>query len=86
MTHRTLTALLFSSVCLIWGTTWLAMEIAVESIPPIFATGLRFLIAAQYWSCWPNAKQPLFSLKGSSTGCWWSRFLLCDSVYLDDLW
>ncbi|MGF1791130.1 DMT family transporter [Photobacterium profundum] len=38
--------LLFLSVCLIWGTTWFAMEVAVSSIPPIFATSLRFLIAA----------------------------------------
>lgn len=38
--------LLFSSVCLIWGSTWLAMAIAVTTIPPIFATGLRFLFAS----------------------------------------
>ncbi|KAA8671104.1 MULTISPECIES: DMT family transporter [Vibrio] len=65
MTHRTLTALLFSSVCLIWGTTWLAMEIAVESIPPIFATGLRFLIAAPILVMLAkHLKQPLFFPKG----------------------
>ncbi|WP_261857543.1 DMT family transporter [Photobacterium sanguinicancri] len=40
------TSALFLSVCIIWGTTWMAMEIAVESIPPIIATGLRFLISA----------------------------------------
>ncbi|MCD4500485.1 DMT family transporter [Chromobacterium vaccinii] len=38
--------LLFISVCLIWGSTWLAMAIAIESIPPLFATGLRFIFAA----------------------------------------
>nr|MDT0251885.1 DMT family transporter [Endozoicomonas sp.] len=44
--HKHLPILLFISVCLIWGTTWLAMEIAVKTIPPVFATGLRFLIAS----------------------------------------
>ncbi|OQS27576.1 hypothetical protein B0T41_07900 [Chromobacterium violaceum] len=41
-----LQSLLFVSVCLIWGSTWLAIAIAVESIPPLFATGLRFICAA----------------------------------------
>ncbi|NVJ58058.1 MAG: DMT family transporter [Vibrionaceae bacterium] len=46
MTYKHLPAILFVSVCLIWGTTWFAMEVAVQTIPPIFATGLRFFIAA----------------------------------------
>ncbi|AEH39769.1 putative transmembrane protein [Buchnera aphidicola (Cinara tujafilina)] len=29
-----------------WGTTWIAMKIVITTIPPIFATGLRFLIIA----------------------------------------
>lgn len=40
-----LTALLFLIVCLSWGTTWLGIKIAVESVPPLTAAGLRFLIA-----------------------------------------
>lgn len=46
MNNKLVAALLFISVCLIWGTTWIAMEIAVHSIPPITATGLRFMLAA----------------------------------------
>ncbi len=46
MNKKHLPLLLFCSVCFIWGTTWLAMEVAVDTIPPIFATGLRFLIAS----------------------------------------
>ncbi|QCI17101.1 DMT family transporter [Buchnera aphidicola (Aphis helianthi)] len=38
--------LLFSLVSITWGTTWIAMKIAVETIPPLFATGIRFLIAS----------------------------------------
>ncbi|WP_075180482.1 DMT family transporter [Pantoea sp. 1.19] len=43
---QALTLLLFVIVALTWGTTWMAMKIAVETVPPIFATGLRFLCAA----------------------------------------
>lgn len=32
-------------VCLIWGTTWFSMKIAIETIPPITAAGLRFSLA-----------------------------------------
>ncbi|WP_444861325.1 DMT family transporter [Erwinia sp. INIA01] len=37
---------LFGAVALTWGTTWMAMKIAVATVPPVFATGLRFLCAA----------------------------------------
>jgi len=46
MNSKSLSLLLFVSVCLIWGTTWFAMEVALHSIPPIFATALRFFLAA----------------------------------------
>ncbi|VFP83304.1 DMT family transporter [Candidatus Erwinia haradaeae] len=39
---------LFTAVSLTWGTTWMAMKIAVSTIPPVFATGLRFLCAAPF--------------------------------------
>ncbi|TKJ78873.1 EamA family transporter [Pseudomonas koreensis] len=39
------TSTLFLIVCLSWGTTWLGIKIAVESVPPLTAAGLRFLIA-----------------------------------------
>ncbi|GLT20081.1 multidrug DMT transporter permease [Vibrio zhanjiangensis] len=46
MNSKSVSYLLFLSVCLIWGTTWFAMEVALETIPPIFATAMRFLLAA----------------------------------------
>lgn len=41
---RAITAALFVVVCLTWGTTWLGIEVAVETVPPLTAAGLRFLI------------------------------------------
>ncbi|ASI91826.1 DMT family transporter [Vibrio mediterranei] len=65
MSHKQLPILLFVSVCLIWGTTWFAMEVAVQTIPPIFATGMRFLIAAPLLVILAKyLKQPLFFPKG----------------------
>ncbi len=44
--QKTKMFVLFAIVILTWGTTWLAMKFALVSMPPIFATGLRFLSAA----------------------------------------
>ena len=45
------TSLLFLIVCLSWGTTWLGIKIAVETVPPLTASGLRFLIAFPLFLC-----------------------------------
>lgn len=44
--RRVTILVLFLLVTLTWGTTWLAMRIAAETIPPMFATGMRFMFAA----------------------------------------
>lgn len=33
-------------VCLIWGSTWLAIRIGLEAFTPLFSAGIRFIIAA----------------------------------------
>lgn len=33
------------AVCLIWGTTYLGIRVALESIPPLLMTGLRWIVA-----------------------------------------
>ncbi len=35
-------------VCLIWGTTWLAIKIGLRSIPPMLGASLRFLLASLF--------------------------------------
>ena len=67
MNNKYLSLLLFCSVCFIWGTTWLAMEIAVDSIPPIFSTALRFLIASPILILLSKVfNQPLLFPKGKN--------------------
>lgn len=35
----------YASLCLIWGSTWLAIRVAVHDIPPLEAAAIRFLAA-----------------------------------------
>lgn len=37
--------LAFASVYIIWGSTYLAIRLAIETMPPFIMAGLRFLIA-----------------------------------------
>jgi len=43
--HATLLILSFAAIYLIWGTTYLAMRVAVHSIPPFLMAASRFIVA-----------------------------------------
>ncbi|MBI1937922.1 MAG: EamA family transporter [Ignavibacteriales bacterium] len=46
MHKKNLTAFLsWVAICIIWGTTYLAIRVGVEDLPPILFSGLRWLIA-----------------------------------------
>ncbi|MCK5147389.1 DMT family transporter [bacterium] len=36
----------FLTLCLIWGTTWLAIKFSLDGFPPFLSAGVRFAIAA----------------------------------------
>lgn len=38
-------ALVFVSLCVIWGSTWLGIKVGLEYLPPFFFAGIRFVIA-----------------------------------------
>ena len=42
---RVLAYIAFAIVCIVWGTTYLAIRIAVRTIPPLLLTGARFVTA-----------------------------------------
>lgn len=63
---RRLHLLAYISLCLIWGSTWLAIRVCVRDVPPFLAAALRFSVAGLlllFWvifrkSGWPRgAKQ-----------------------------
>ncbi|OAD97990.1 DMT family transporter [Pantoea sp. OXWO6B1] len=59
------TFIIFMLVVLTWGTTWIAMKIAVTTIPPLIATGMRFLFASPFLILLCKLfKEPLIYPKG----------------------
>lgn len=40
--------LAYAALCFIWGSTWLAIRIGLESLTPIFSAGLRFSVASVF--------------------------------------
>ncbi|MGZ3560526.1 MAG: EamA family transporter [Vulcanimicrobiaceae bacterium] len=45
MNARTAVVLAYAFMCSIWGTTWLAIKVSLQYMPPIAGAGVRFIIA-----------------------------------------
>jgi putative membrane protein PagO len=39
-------AVLYVLICLIWGSTWLAIKVGLAGVPPFLGAGLRFVLSA----------------------------------------
>lgn len=59
--NRLLIFLAFACIYVIWGSTYLAIRYAVETIPPLFVAGLRHLIAGGllFGWCWWRGLRPV---------------------------
>jgi drug/metabolite transporter (DMT)-like permease len=55
--HRFTVVLSFISIYLIWGSTYLAIRYAVETIPPLYTAGIRHLTAGIILLFWCLAKR-----------------------------
>ena len=55
--HRVTVIFCFLAIYLIWGSTYLAIRYAVESIPPLYTAGLRHLSAGSILLIWCLAKR-----------------------------
>jgi len=55
--HRLTVIVCFLAIYLIWGSTYLAIRYAVETIPPLYTAGLRHLTAGSILLCWCLAKR-----------------------------
>lgn len=49
---RRLHILAYISLCLIWGSTWLAIRVSVRDVPPMEAAAIRFFLAAILLLVW----------------------------------
>lgn len=62
---RTALILAFTAIYLIWGSTYLGIRVAIETMPPFLMAGVRFLIAGAVLlaflklrgAAWPTARQ-----------------------------
>jgi len=62
---------LYSIVCLCWGTTWIGIKYATLSIPPLTASGLRFVIAFPFFLLIAKVmKEPVFYPAGKAKFFW----------------
>jgi len=48
--------LAFTAVYVIWGSTYLAIQIGLNDLPPFMMSGLRFLVAGLILQCWCSWK------------------------------
>jgi drug/metabolite transporter (DMT)-like permease len=51
----------FAAIYVIWGSTYLAIRFAVETLPPLSMAGVRFLLAGSLvyvWARWRGAPRP----------------------------
>jgi len=51
--------LAFFAIYVLWGSTYLAIRVAVESVPPLFAAGVRFMIAGAVLYPWARMRGEL---------------------------
>jgi drug/metabolite transporter (DMT)-like permease len=58
--ERILVVLSFLAIHIVWGSTYLAIRYAVETIPPLLTAGLRHVIggAALFVWCWSRGYRP----------------------------
>lgn len=57
MSEKLKIVLVFSLICFIWGSTWLAIKIGLESLTPLYASGFRFIFASMIIFLWMRLKK-----------------------------
>jgi drug/metabolite transporter (DMT)-like permease len=64
--HRLRLLLAFAAVYVIWGSTYLAIRVAIDTIPPFLMAGSRFLVAGGLLYAWGVAR----GAKGPTPAQW----------------
>ncbi len=68
----------FAAVYLIWGSTFLAIRYAIESVPPLMMAGTRFLLAGGFLYLWSRSR----GAPAASPREWKSALLLGSLLFL----
>src|SRR3954468_22772928 len=61
--RRSVLWLAFATVYIVWGSTYLAIRVAVRTIPPFLSAGSRFLVAAAIVGCFLGLRRGWASLR-----------------------
>src|SRR5215471_11790041 len=72
--------LAFATICLVWGSTFLAIRIGVREVPPFLLAAMRFLIAGLVLYGWMIARGE----HSPSGRQWMSAFLLALLIFVLD--
>jgi len=67
----------FASIYLIWGSTYLAISYAVQTIPPFLMGGLRFLVSGAVLYAWARYRGA-----GRPTGIHWRNAIVAGAFLL----
>jgi drug/metabolite transporter (DMT)-like permease len=54
--HRVSLLLAFFAIYVVWGTTYLAIRYAVETVPPLIVAGVRHIVAGVFLLIWACAR------------------------------
>ena len=70
----------FAAIYLIWGSTYLAIKYAIESVPPFLMTGARFLVAGAVLYGWsmlrPGPRLAPAAFSRASLRAWREAFIV----------
>src|SRR5260370_15887629 len=69
---RVQVSLAFFAIYIIWGSTYLAIRYAVETIPPLYTAGFRHLVAGSIlllWCAWKKLRPTRAQLRASVIIC-----------------
>lgn len=72
--RRALVVAAFGAVYVIWGSTYLAIKYAVETLPPFLMGGVRFLAAGAFLYGWAR-------LRGAAPGRLWRSALIAGALF-----
>ena len=75
MTRFTIQAL-FALICLIWGSTWLAIKVGLNGVPPFLGAGLRFLLSTAIVGAVLLARRKPIRLTPDDRICIWTLGVL----------
>jgi drug/metabolite transporter (DMT)-like permease len=70
------TIALYALICVIWGSTWLAIKVGLDGVPPFLGAGLRFLLSSMIVGVVLAARRRRIRLTRDDTACILSLGLL----------